>query len=131
MRGCGTAPWPGLEWHRWQSNGRVVGLPRTHLRAMTRTIAPFAEWEQLARVAVVGDPIWTVQAFRLATYAVQANRVDRENSPAFDSSCTVGQLTRSLGSVAANIAEGYSRASLAERQRFYGYALGSVIAQST
>ena len=36
------------------------------------------------------------------------------------------QLTRAVGSVAANIAEGYSRFSGPDRVRFYGYALGSV-----
>jgi four helix bundle protein len=35
------------------------------------------------------------------------------------------QLYRSLGSVSANIAEGYSRGSGRDRARFYEYALGS------
>ena len=34
------------------------------------------------------------------------------------------QLYRSLGSIAANIAEGYSRRSLKDQARFYEYALG-------
>jgi len=35
------------------------------------------------------------------------------------------QLYRSLGSICANIAEGYSRGSSKDRARFYEYALGS------
>jgi len=35
------------------------------------------------------------------------------------------QLYRALGSISANIAEGYSRRSGKERARFYEYALGS------
>jgi four helix bundle protein len=35
------------------------------------------------------------------------------------------QLTRALGSISANIAEGYSRGTISDRCRFYSYALGS------
>jgi four helix bundle protein len=35
------------------------------------------------------------------------------------------QLTRALGSISANIAEGYSRSSIKDQARFYEYALGS------
>src|SRR6478735_12520831 len=35
------------------------------------------------------------------------------------------QLYRSLGSISANIAEGYSRGTSKERAHFYEYALGS------
>jgi four helix bundle protein len=37
----------------------------------------------------------------------------------------MNQLWRSAGSIAANIAEGYSRGTGADRARFYEYALGS------
>ena len=35
------------------------------------------------------------------------------------------QLYRAIGSISANIAEGYSRRSRKDRARFYEYALGS------
>jgi four helix bundle protein len=35
------------------------------------------------------------------------------------------QLARALGSISANIAEGYSRSSVKDQSRFYEYALGS------
>ena len=36
------------------------------------------------------------------------------------------QLVRAVGSIAANVAEGYARRSVRDRIRFYEYALGSV-----
>ena len=36
-----------------------------------------------------------------------------------------GQLYRALGSISANLAEGYSRGTGKDRARFYEYALGS------
>jgi four helix bundle protein len=41
-------------------------------------------------------------------------------------SAVAPQLVRALGSILANIAEGYARKSPRERSRFYEYALGSV-----
>ena len=91
-----------------------------------QALPDFATWEQTARVSTVGDPLWTVRAFRLAMYALHAHRHDRQHARReFATSHAADQLARALGSVAANIAEGYSRASVAERIRFYGYALGS------
>ena len=37
-----------------------------------------------------------------------------------------GQVYAAVGSIAANIAEGYSRSSGRERARFFEYSLGSV-----
>ncbi len=39
--------------------------------------------------------------------------------------CLADQLYRALGSIGANLAEGYSRGSAKDRARFYEYALGS------
>ena len=41
------------------------------------------------------------------------------------------QLVRAIGSIAANIAEGYARRSARDRIRYYEYALGSVEESST
>jgi four helix bundle protein len=38
---------------------------------------------------------------------------------------TLSQLSRAITSIGANLAEGYSRRSPADRSRFYGYAMGS------
>ena len=74
---------------------------------------------------MTGDPLWSVQAYRISMYAVDCHSFDRESNSKFSSAAAIHQLTRSLGSVAANLAEGYSRASSADRLRFYGYSLGS------
>ncbi len=72
------------------------------------------------------DPLETVTAYRLARefaagVALDARRLQR-------SALTrevAGQLLRAAGSVGANIAEGYSRGTVADRKKFYEYALGS------
>ena len=72
-----------------------------------------------------GDPLWTVQAYRLALYAIECHSFDRQAHRPLVHAPTFDQLTRAIGSVAANIAEGYSRSSRADQNRFYEYALGS------
>ena len=92
----------------------------------SHAIRPFVEWEKNASLTMLGDPLWTVRAFRLAMYAIDCRAHDLKVVSGSDRLPERDQLTRALGSVAANIAEGYSRSSAAERSRFYGYALGSV-----
>jgi four helix bundle protein len=85
----------------------------------------FAEWEKSVPAGSVGDPLWSVQAYRISRYAIACHNVDRQLNKRFAASAALDQLTRALGSIPANIAEGYSRGSAADRARFYGYALGS------
>jgi four helix bundle protein len=84
-----------------------------------------SEWERAVGVGVSGDPLWTVQAYRLSLYIIECHTFDRRSAAGYSAAPTVDQLTRALGSIAANIAEGYSRSTSADRMRFYGYALGS------
>ena len=86
----------------------------------------FAAWIKRVDDSRTGDPLWSVQAYRLGVYAIECHSHDRGKRPRRRKTATVDQLTRSIGSIAANIAEGYSRGSLADRVRFYEYALGSV-----
>jgi four helix bundle protein len=85
----------------------------------------FDEWVRRADEARTGDPLWTVQAYRLSVYAVECHAFDRRAHASLPSGGVLDQLTRAIGSIPANIAEGYSRGSLPDRTRFYGYALGS------
>jgi four helix bundle protein len=91
----------------------------------TPDILPFSEWVAAASDALTGDPLWSVQAYRLGMYAIDCHSADRRAHPALAKAPALDQVTRAIGSIAANIAEGYSRASIADRNRFYGYALGS------
>ena len=86
---------------------------------------PRAEWEKTVNEALTGDPLWTVQAYRISMYAIACHTFDRVHNTALLRAPSLDQLTRAVGSVAANIAEGYSRFTGPDRVRFYGYALGS------
>jgi four helix bundle protein len=86
----------------------------------------FREWEQSVPQTITGDVLWTVQVYRLALFAADLgwNNVtklmrDRRTLSLSD------QLYRALGSISANIAEGYSRGSSKDRARFYEYSLSS------
>ncbi len=86
----------------------------------------YEQWEQSVPQTLTGDVLWKVQVYRLALYAAAAGWQDvtklvqdRRTAALSD------QLYRSLGSISANIAEGYSRSSSRDRARFYEYALGS------
>jgi four helix bundle protein len=75
---------------------------------------------------ITGDSLWKVKAYRLALYAAELGwqdvtmlTTDRRLLGLLD------QLYRALGSISANIAEGYSRSTGMDRARFYEYALGS------
>src|SRR6266481_4702739 len=97
-----------------------------HRIAMQKpTILMFAEWVTTVSEAITGDPLWAMQSYRLAIYAIDCHNADRRAFASLKKAPALDQATRAIGSVAANIAEGYSRSSLADRNRFYGYALGS------
>lgn len=86
----------------------------------------FETWTTDPRNASTRDPVWRLPAYRLAAYALHLawSDVDR----LLEAPATVpiaSQLYRALGSIAANIAEGYSRSSGRDRVRLYEYALGS------
>ena len=86
----------------------------------------YKEWEGTVHEMITGDALWRVQAYRLALFAadigwedVTTLARDRRTRALSD------QLYRALGSISANIAEGYSRGTGKDRARFYEYSLGS------
>ena len=86
----------------------------------------FEEWEKSAPETFKADTLWKVKAYRLALYLSDLcwqDTVlllkDRRTISLVD------QLYRSVGSVGANLAEGYSRSTGKDRALFYQYALGS------
>jgi four helix bundle protein len=65
-------------------------------------------------------------AYRLATYALELGWADAKALNRVHITRSVAtQLYRALGSIVANLAEGYSRGSGADRVRHFEYALGS------
>ena len=109
-----------------ESDDGIGGRVRYRLRmAQTHRLLPLNEWAEAARAEVAGDPLWSVQSYRIALYAVECLTFDRRSNSHFAGAPAVDQLTRALGSIAVHIAEGYSRGSIADRRQFYGYALGS------
>ncbi len=86
----------------------------------------FEEWVASLPVELTGDPLWRMEVYRLAVLAgdlawsdVSALVRDRRVVSLAD------QPYRSIGSIGANIAEGYSHRSGKDQARFYEHALGS------
>ncbi len=84
------------------------------------------EWEEGVPDVIKGDSLWKMEAYRLSLFAADIGwcdvtrlMQDRRTRGLAD------QLYRALGSIGANLAEGYSKGSGRDRARFYEYALGS------
>ncbi len=86
----------------------------------------FESWEQTVPTAIRNDPLWNMKVYRMALFAsdlgwydisklIQDKRVQS----------LADQLYRALGSVCANLEEGYSKSSPRDRARFFEYSLGS------
>ena len=86
----------------------------------------YDEWLKSVPVEITGDSLWKVEAYRLAMFTGEigwsdASKLlkDKRTKDLSD------QLYRAVGSISANVSEGYSRGSGRDRARFYEYALGS------
>jgi four helix bundle protein len=86
----------------------------------------YQEWESAAPEILKQDSLWKVTAYRYAAFLsdlcwqdVSTLMNDRRTLALAD------QLYRSVCSVGANLAEGYSRSTGRDRALFYQYALGS------
>jgi four helix bundle protein len=86
---------------------------------MSHTIPPVSEKDSK-------DPLSKMRAYSLARELMEIVRNDAERLQANPlTEKMAGQLYATIGSVAANLAEGYSRSSGKDRARIYEYALGS------
>jgi len=86
----------------------------------------YEDWVGSIQAEITSDSLWKMQAYRLALFTADIGwhdvtklSQDRRTLRLSD------QLYRALGSISANIAEGYSRGTGKDRARFYEYALGS------
>jgi four helix bundle protein len=86
----------------------------------------YEEWVDSVPSELSRDPLWRMKVYRFAIYA--ADLAWHDVSKLIQDRRTDGlsdQLYRAIGSVGANVAEGYSRQSGKDQARFYEYALGS------
>ena len=86
----------------------------------------YDEWLANIPPEISNDPLWKMEVFQfalfvddLAWYDISKLTQDKRTVSVAD------QLYRAVGSISANIAEGYSRRSGKDQARFYEYALGS------
>jgi four helix bundle protein len=86
----------------------------------------FESWKSQVPDDIRQDSLWKIEAYRLSLFASDvywrdtgALREQRRTRSLAD------QLYRAVGSISANIAEGFSRGTGKDRARFYEYALGS------
>jgi four helix bundle protein len=86
----------------------------------------YAEWLSTVPSEITNDPIWKLEVYRLALFAGEIGWQDilalSKNNLMWG---VVDQLHRSLGSISANLTEGYSRSKGLDRARFFEFALGS------
>ena len=86
----------------------------------------FETWSSGVLEEIKQDSLWKSEAYKLSLFASDIGWHDV--TKLFKDKRTISisdQLNRSLGSISANIAEGYSRGTGKDRARFYEYALGS------
>jgi four helix bundle protein len=86
----------------------------------------YEKWLASVPPDLSSDSIWRLEVYRLSLYAgdlvwQDASKLVRDRR----TTRLAGQLYRAVGSIGANIAEGYSRRSGRDQARYYEYALGS------
>jgi four helix bundle protein len=86
----------------------------------------YKEWERSVPQEITGDSLWKMEAYRLGLFIADVGWHDITKLVRDKRTLSLSdQLYRALGSVSANLAEGYSRGTGKDRARFYEYALGS------
>jgi four helix bundle protein len=86
----------------------------------------FESWKEHVPDSIRNDPLWKMRVYRVSLFASDVSWRDvgtLRDDPRTES--LADQLYRAVGSIGANIAEGYSRGTGKDRARFYEYALGS------
>ena len=85
----------------------------------------YENWLKTVPQEITEDLLWKMEAYRLSLFAAEIGWRDVTKLGTDRRTLDIaGQLYRALGSIEANIAEGYSRAGGRDRARFYEYALG-------
>lgn len=85
----------------------------------------YQEWLTTVPTEITQDPLWNLEVYRLGLFIGDITRDDTEQldkNP--HTRGAADQLRRSLDSISANIAEGYSRSTGKDRARYFEYSLG-------
>ena len=86
----------------------------------------YSDWLSTVPSEITNDPIWKLEIYRLALFADDIGWNDvialSKNNLMWS---VADQLHRSLGSISANLTEGYSRSKGLDRARFFEFSLGS------
>jgi four helix bundle protein len=86
----------------------------------------YEEWVGRVPEETTGDALWKMKVYRLALFAADLGWHDVTKLVRDRRTVSLSdQLYQALGSISANVAEGYSKSSGKDRARFYEYALGS------
>ncbi|MDF7808727.1 four helix bundle protein [Pontiellaceae bacterium B12219] len=86
----------------------------------------FSGWKESVPLVIREDALWKLKAYQLSLFLVDIAWRDVVKLFATSGMCSLSdQLYRSVGSICANIEEGYSKQSSKDRARFYEYSLGS------
>jgi four helix bundle protein len=86
----------------------------------------YKEWEVVVPASITNDVLWKVSAYRYSLFL--GDIAWQDVTKLMQDRRTIGlanQLYEAVGSIGANIAEGYSRGTGKDRARFYEYSLGS------
>jgi len=86
----------------------------------------YAEWRETVPAEITNDPIWKRDVYHLALFT---GDIGWKDVLALSKNNLMGsvadQLHRSLGSIRANLTEGYSRSKDLDRAHFFEFSLGS------
>ena len=86
----------------------------------------YEEWVRSVPEEIAGDSLWKMEAYRLGVFVADVGWHDVTKLMQDKRTLSLSdQLYRALGSISANLAEGYSRGTGKDQARFYEYALGS------
>lgn len=85
----------------------------------------YQEWMSTVPEEIRQDPLWNLEVYRMGLFVadigwedvviLDKNKITRD---------AADQIHRSLDSISANIAEGYSRSTGKDRARYFEYSLG-------
>ena len=86
----------------------------------------YEEWLASVPSELSNDALWRMKVYQLAVFASDLAWQDVTRLAQDQRTMSLAdQLYRAVGSISANVAEGYSRSSSKDQARFYEYALGS------